>query len=94
MSSCRGDRAARLADRLLPVGQLPEQAAHQLVDGGRRAGADGPRFGSGLGEDVVVQVLEGLTPRSGRSVESGQGGVQLGVESGGRTRQRGADEDS
>ncbi|AWZ04599.1 MULTISPECIES: hypothetical protein [unclassified Streptomyces] len=81
--SCRGERAAQLADRLLPVGQLPEQAAHQLVDGGRRAGAEGPRFGAGLGEDVFVQVLEGLTPRSGRSVESG-----------GRTRQRGADEDS
>lgn len=46
-----------------------------------------------LGEDVFVRVLEGLTPRSGRSVESGQGGVQLGVESGGRT-QRGADEDA
>ncbi|MFF5939026.1 hypothetical protein [Streptomyces sp. NPDC012508] len=45
---------------MLPVGQLPEQAAHQLV-------------GGGLGEDVFVQVLEGLTSQSGRSVESGQG---------------------
>ncbi|MGO4636160.1 hypothetical protein AB4225_35380 [Streptomyces sp. 2RAF24] len=51
---------------------MPEQAAHQLVDGGRRAGAEGPRFGGRLGEDVLVQVLEGLTPRSGLSVESRQ----------------------
>lgn len=65
--------SGRPSARLLPVGQLPEQAAHQLADGGRRAGAEGPRFGGGLGEDVFVQVLEGLTPRSGRSVESGQG---------------------
>lgn len=34
------------------------------------AAAEGPRFGAGLGEDVFVQVLEGLTPRSGRSVEA------------------------
>ncbi|MFI5905302.1 hypothetical protein [Streptomyces cyaneofuscatus] len=53
----RGEHKAQLADRLLPVGQLPEQAAHQLVDGGR-AGAEGPRFGGGLGEDVFIQVLE------------------------------------
>lgn len=31
-----------------------------------------------------MQVLEGLMPRSGRSVETGQGGVQLGVGSSGR----------
>jgi len=30
-------------------GQLSEQAAHQLVEGGRRAGAENPRFGGGLG---------------------------------------------
>lgn len=56
--SCRGKHAAQLADRLLLVGQLPEQAARQLVEGGHRAGAEGPRFGCGLGEDVFVRDAE------------------------------------
>ncbi|GGU67952.1 hypothetical protein GCM10010274_65430 [Streptomyces lavendofoliae] len=34
---------------------------------------EGPRFGGSLGEDVFVQVIKGLTPRSGRSIASGQG---------------------
>ncbi|MEV7952009.1 hypothetical protein AB0O74_34200 [Streptomyces rubiginosohelvolus] len=65
--------AAQLTDRLLPVSQPPEQAAHQLVHDGRRAAAENPRFGGGLEEDIFTQVLEGLTPRSDCSTENGQG---------------------
>ncbi len=35
-----GERTAESADRLLPVGQLAQQGAHQLVDRGRRIGAE------------------------------------------------------
>ncbi|MEV0537739.1 hypothetical protein [Kitasatospora sp. NPDC050463] len=68
---------------MLPVGELPGQGAHQVVDGGRRVGAERPRFGGGFGEDVLVQALGRLASRGGRRLEGVQQGVQLGVECGG-----------
>ncbi|MFJ9846116.1 hypothetical protein ACIRYZ_37895 [Kitasatospora sp. NPDC101155] len=56
--------------------ELSEQAAHQLVDGAGRVGPEGTRLGGGLGQDVLVQALEGLPPRLGPLLELLQRGVQ------------------